>query len=47
MGLEDDRGEELDPVGDELAVVCLAQLAGLGIKTKRWARSRATRDARR
>ena len=31
VGLEDDRREELDLVGDELAVVRLAQLAGLEV----------------
>ena len=33
-GLEDNRREHLDPVGDELAVVSLAQLAGLGVEPK-------------
>ena len=31
MPCEDDRREQLDPVGDELAVVGLADLAGLGV----------------
>ena len=34
MGLEDDRREDLHPVGDELAVSGLAQLAGLAVKAE-------------
>ena len=43
MGPEDDRREQLDPVGDELAVVGLAHLAGLGIEAK--AAGAVARDA--
>jgi hypothetical protein len=34
MRLKDDRREQLDPVGEELSVVGLAQLAGLGVEAK-------------
>ena len=34
MGLEDDRGEQLDPVGDELPTIRLTNLAGLGVDAK-------------
>lgn len=34
LRLGDDRREQLDPVGDELAVSGLAQLAGLGVEAK-------------
>jgi hypothetical protein len=45
MGPEDDRREQLDPVGDELAVVGLAHLAGHGIEAK--AAGAVARDAGR
>lgn len=34
MGLEDDRGKQLDPIGDQLPVVGLAQLTGVGVEAK-------------
>jgi hypothetical protein len=34
MGIEDHRREQLHPVGDELAVIGLAKLAGLGIEAE-------------
>src|SRR3989442_8849676 len=34
MALEDDRREQLDPVGDELTMVGLAHLAGVGVEAK-------------
>jgi len=34
MPLKDDRREQLNPVGDELAVVGLAHLAGVGVEAK-------------
>jgi hypothetical protein len=34
VGREDDRRDQLDPFGDRLAVVRLAQLAGLEVETE-------------